>query len=74
MWNFSGFDSVPLFFVGRVSQQDEPSVPITLAEPTTFSNVAEQKLFSFTQKHMASPEGGIYTNYLVSSDETKGHI
>lgn len=22
---------------------------------------------------MASPEGGIYTNYLVSSDETKGH-
>lgn len=61
------------FLDGRVNQQDEPSVSITLAEPMTFRSVAEQKLFYFTQKHMASPEGGIYTNYLVSSDETKGH-
>ncbi|OAJ72322.1 hypothetical protein AYJ08_01775 [Brevibacillus sp. SKDU10] len=44
-----------------------------LDKPTTFGSVAEQKLFYLTQKHMASPEGGIYTNYLVSSDETKGH-
>ncbi|MCR8978616.1 hypothetical protein [Brevibacillus laterosporus] len=61
------------FLVWRIIQQDERNTPITLAEPPIFESKAEQKLFYFTRKHMASPEGGIHTNYLANADKTKGH-